>query len=1697
MRTLRLFKHGSAIRPATILFAAAALLGFVHSGAAAASPTDGAGKSAATPVRPALAAPKTLVPGHGRLPIVFVPHRVGDLSGVLYRAHGAGLDVLLRKSGVTFLREIPVAAGAGDMQKPAASTGGAGPIANKNGSYTIERQSIEFVGGNSDVAVEALDAQPGKASYFQGNDPKLWAAGLPTYARVRYRNLYPGIDLIFYSSNGQLEYDFVVASGADPGKIRLRLDGTDPVELTAGGELEVGTGAQAVLHRPQLYQNLSMGKKLVGGRFRRLDAETVGFICAGYDRSKTLVIDPAIKLVYSTYMGGQHDDEANAIAVDAAGDAYIVGYSASQDYPVTGNAYQIARMDIGTYTYDVVIMKFDPSGTLLYSTFLGGSQTDEGGAVVIDAAGDAWLGGSTYSSDFPVTQGAYQGTYGGGKDAFLAEISPDGSGLLYSTYLGGAGDEYIGSMILNSDGSMWMSGGASAAGLPASSGAFQTKPNGADNYFVGKVTFSQTTGAMQIPYLTFIGGSNSNEEAFWGSLALDATGNVYLAGGTQSPDYPVTSNAYQKPFPLSDGCYAGTTPNSIPTLTKFSPDLTKALYSTVIGGQTEALGGGEPDCNQFALSIHLDAQGNIWLTGTTGMSDFPVTSNAISKQLGTNGQAGVDFFLAELSADGSKELYGTFLGGSAFDYAARGVWDANNNIWISGTTASTDFPVTSNALQSANAGGYDATLTELSPDGTKILYSTYLGGNGDDGLDGDGVIAIDGSGNIHLAGETASTNFPETPTAFQQVFANGDLGADSADIFYSVLGSGIIGTVTPPTAGNTGDTTITINGAGFEPGATCTITMGGTTLTATATSVNATGTSISCTFSLNGAAAGSYSVQVTDPNGGSTFTKAAALTVDSGGQPNVWVNIVGRPKIRVGVSSIVTVNYGNSGTVDAYFTGLKVAMPPNVSASYNVGVTAGTAKSSAATTASVSSTGSTIPLLIPHLAPGTSGSFLLTISDAVNNDNYAITATIGHPWYTSATDAEADLTAQSQTFTAASTCATPSQAIPGVYSCLGPYLTALQTGGLSTAQVQSVAGNMLTMLHQSQTGPAPVISGTTIGSSSLQFETGTFIVNGVPSTDNEVLFHVTNTSQQYLVPINSTNCVPTADNINDAIGGSLLTCTYSNVTAPVQAGVTFAGVSMSLGASSQVLPQPDTCFTVVQDIAATTFSVTANAGDCHNDVDAPEDPEDDPEDIPFIWVDPIDPGGDDPNGGGSSGTSSGGTAGSIDPNGKTGAAGDMSASHYIRGGVPVPYDVYFENKPSATLPAAQVVVTDQLDATKINLSTVTLGSFSFGNTTINPPAGVNSYNSLYNISTSLSVRVQGSVNTQTGLVKWTFTSIDPTTGLPPSDPTVGFLPPDTDGVQGQGSVLFTALPVSGLTTGTKISNMATVVFDSNASINTPTFTNTIDVDAPKSSVTALPATTTQTSFTVAWSGTDAGSGIATFNIYVSDNSGAFTLWQSAVTTTSASYTGTVGHTYGFFSQATDKVGNQETLKTTADTTMEVVPVSPPDFNLSSSVSTFSVSPGGSGSSTISVTPENGFNTAVSFACSGLPALATCSFTPATITPSGGAASTTTLTIATTGTSAKSVPPSPWGAGGVALSAMLLGFLARKRRGLWLALLACAVAFGFTLTGCGSGGSTTPPQGGTPAGTSTVTVTASSGSGTSALSHTSTITLTVQ
>ena len=1305
--------------------------------------------------------------------------------------------MMLGDASLTLISEHPAEPTTSAGLGSAVSGDGRAPLDQAHPQLPTERVTVDFVGGNVAAKIEGMDQAAGYANFISGKDPAKWRSHVAGYTRVRYTNLYPGIDLIYYGElQRKLEYDLVVGAGADPQQIRLRVSGKQQARIDPSGDLELdGPHGMMRLDRPVLYQTIEGGKRAIAGGFVQLAENEFGFRATDYDHTRPLIIDPKINLVYGTYLGGVHDDGTSEFVLDAQGAAYMTGSSASQDFPVSGNALQTTRMNIGTYTYDAILTKFDASGTLIFSTFLGGSQNDSGKTVALDKLGNIFLAGSTGSPDFPVTTNAFQKTFGGGTDGFLAELSNDGSQLLYSTYLGGGGDETVSTMRVNADGSLWIAGGASGSGLPASATAVQTKPNGKDNGFVAKIQFDGN-GNLQIPYLTFLGGSTGTEDGGVRDLDVDSSGNVYVTGSNLSSDFPVSANAFEKPFALSGGCFNSPLPRSIFYVTKFNPDLSQMLYSTVIGGHVENQNG-FPYCNQFSQNIHVDAQGNAWIVGGSGESDFPTTSNAISRTLNGNNLAGIDTILFELSADGTKELYGTYLGGSGPDFGYSAAWDPSGNIWIVSTTQSTDYPVTSDALQPSNGGGFYNAITELSPDGTKILYSTYLGGAGDEYPY---RLRLDPQGGIHLTGVTASTNYPVTPNAAQSVYANGDKNPDTEDGFYTILGTGAIGAVGPVSGGNGGDTTITIGGQGFQQGSTCSLVQNGTTIAAVLATVNASGTSITCTFPLKGAVNGTYDVSVSNPDG-TSFTKQGGFTVQSGGQPVIWSNFVGRPIIRTGTPSTFNITYGNSGNVDGYYIPVSVELP----STFTLDTPAATPSSAQVDPDSLYYSDSTdgskyIQFVIPHLAPGQSVSIPLQATDSTDGDTWSIGVTSGSAAFSSLAAVQSGLNGISP-----SGACLP--AAVGLQNCLnqgaasfvslvsGAFTDMATNEGFtfnasqaSTAFAEYYAAAVADTINQSGalTSRDKVPVHPHIGVTVTCCDSIGVTVNG---NQTPITVQYNGLPSVTTIPAIGNNPVVKNPIVGPLAGSGLIGKLQDAITNQVFNSPKNICAAAGLGSGSYTGNYQKKCGPCNSGIQICRNTYQCNINNATTTVDG----------LPYpVNCDPDNPKSCKSKKGKAGSCGGGSTGGAIDPNYKTGPSGDGSFSQFVTGVAALSYNVGFENEPKATLPAAQVVVTDQLDPTKVDLSTLTLERLRLEQMSSIYRAGAEHLqHKLQTEPVALSVRIAASLDSATGLLKWTFTSIDPSTGQPPSDPTVGFLPPDADGIVGQGSVLFNVMPKSG------------------------------------------------------------------------------------------------------------------------------------------------------------------------------------------------------------------------------------------------------------------------------------------------------------
>ncbi len=440
---------------------------------------------------------------------------------------------------------------------------------------------MSLVGARQSAQAEGLDLQPGITSYFVGNDPKKWRSGVQHYGKVRYKSVYPGIDLIYYgNAEGQLEYDFLVAAGANPSRIEIAYN--RPVRKDGNGDLVIAGLRQK---RPRVYQ----GGHEIAADYRLRDGR-VQLGLADYDRSQALTIDPVLQ--YSTYLGGPGYDAGAAIAVDASGSSYITGYARSPAQP----GLDPFQQPIGL-TYNTFVIKLAPGGNrLAYFVFIG-DQEEYGNGIAVDSGGAAWITGETRSFNFP-TKNPIQAFYGGGfNDAFITKVSADGKSLLFSSYLGGQQGDIGYGIALDSVGSAYVAIQTGSAQLPVGKNAFQSAPGGGQDAYVIKLSSSGNFN-----WGTYFGGSFGD---FPKSIAVDRTGQTYIAGNTSSSDFPVTNHAFQKTATTSIS-------GSAAFVTKLLADGTGVAYSTLLGDSSTA------------NAITVDSLGNAYVAGIAFGPNVPL-----------------------------------------------------------------------------------------------------------------------------------------------------------------------------------------------------------------------------------------------------------------------------------------------------------------------------------------------------------------------------------------------------------------------------------------------------------------------------------------------------------------------------------------------------------------------------------------------------------------------------------------------------------------------------------------------------------------------------------------------------------------------------------------------------------------------------------------------------------------------------------------------------------------------------------------------------------------------------------------------------------------------------------------------------------------------------------------------------------------
>jgi hypothetical protein len=846
------------------------------------------GKLGVTPMRVAAA--------YGRLPLSFEPNQGQTDQQVKFLARGSGY-------GLYLTRDEAVLAMRASVGRSSSAT-----------RISLVRMSLE--GANAAPNVTGTDPLPGKSNYFIGNDPARWHRNIPHFARVRYRDVYPGIDLVYYGNQGKLEYDFEVAPGADPRLIALRFNGSPKLVLTGGGDLSIATGSGDVqLRAPRVYQRIDNADHLVAGKFALFADDRVRFEIGDYDRTRTLVIDPV--LTYSTYLGGSGDESCSkieqtqlgmsasftpgcpAIAVDAAFRAYIAGATTSTDFPgISSSSYQ-ACLDSPPSTTcapgpnsDVFVARLNSSGTGLdYATYLGGTGTDVTAGIAVDQNFNVHVAGITNSANFPTSSTtAFQATpSSAGTHAFVSELDPAGAKLLYSTYLSGTGTDVATGLAVDGLGKEYVTGTTSSPAFPTSGGfpttatALQTAPKATNQYFFTKLDPS-LSGSASLLYSTYIGGSTPvGGVTMGGGIAVDNNCDAYLTGGTDFTDMP-TQNAAT--FTNLGGLNAW--------VAKFSPPSGSACGSQLSLTYLTYFGGSGDD---VAYGIAVDSGLNAYITGSTRSSDitFPTGSSApvpFEKCFNTplplnpttcpGSTSALDAFVAKFgsltssSASGTTVpyLYFSYLGGTADDAATSIVADSTGGVRIAGWTMSSDFPTPNAPSNLPFGGGMDAFVASLNTTATTACtgrclgFSTFLGGAGSDiGTS----IALDSQDASYVTGETSSTNFPVI-NAFQ-----GSLNGTNPDAFVSKLAPAVslqlTGPSTSPTigVGNSGAFTYTITNSEDATGGVIfvdSLPSAGGTLSSISTSQGSCGAAQSGTVTCN----------IGTLNAGATATVTANLT---------------------------------------------------------------------------------------------------------------------------------------------------------------------------------------------------------------------------------------------------------------------------------------------------------------------------------------------------------------------------------------------------------------------------------------------------------------------------------------------------------------------------------------------------------------------------------------------------------------------------------------------------------------------------------------------------------------------------------------------------------------------------------------------------------------------------------------------------
>ena len=773
-------------------------------GASPARPLEHPGAKTGTP---SPESPRRAPDEHFNLPLTFEPNQGQTDATVQFLAHGAGYSLFLAPGQVALNLE---------RQQPARPAADRPPV-----PVAVDTVRMTLAGANSEAKVVGVGRQTGVVSYFIGNDPTHWRSGIPTYAKVSYIGVYPGVNLVFYGNQHRLEYDFVVAPGADPSVIAWSVDGARATLDSEGNLALRAANGPAIFQKPVLYQMDGSRKIAVDGAFS-VAGNQIRFRLGGYDHSKALVIDPVLS--YASYLGGSATDAIGAatgpgnlqvgvsqgLAVDGAGSVYVTGRSYSLNFP-TRNPYQSAPPAKATGVApgawpSAFVSKFSPDGgSLVYSTYLGGDGVDSAYAIAVDSGGNAYVTGQTNSVNFPTTAGAYQticspvpnnqgrglaspGCNSSNTSVFVTKLNAAGTGLVYSTFLGGYGWAYATAIAVDAAGRAYIAGNESQicsasfsfpSCFPTTTGAVigGNQTGGASPQYAFAAALDPA--GANLLYSTLFGDLNGFKCAtgcggsYGTVIAVDRNGAFYLAGQTAAGKLPTTAGVIQpNGAPLdAAGAYVLAWRGFI---AKFNP-------VTSTGGASLAyatyLGGAKASHGDYISGIATDAAGNAYVAGYTNSPDFPVTAGAYQTVCGPNGQTCSAAHLTKLNPTATAMLWSTFVGGAKTD-ASDSVFftgpvqlDGTGNVYLVGQ-AGPGFP-TVNPVEPTPAGGSQQVLVaELDSSGGKLLFASTIGSNGLNTASPAGL-AVDSSGTIYLAGNTNGPNLITTPAAFQTASTDG------------------------------------------------------------------------------------------------------------------------------------------------------------------------------------------------------------------------------------------------------------------------------------------------------------------------------------------------------------------------------------------------------------------------------------------------------------------------------------------------------------------------------------------------------------------------------------------------------------------------------------------------------------------------------------------------------------------------------------------------------------------------------------------------------------------------------------------------------------------------------------------------------------------------------------------------------------